>query len=112
VLGRLSINTWHGLFGGDDASIRSFYTDLDNAITAAIHNQSNHLGDMAVSMQVSLEAAVLTGWFQLRGAGQLRADQMRLSRELQGAWKNLLPTLYFQDLSQYQFNESVTALLV
>jgi len=39
------------LFGGGDASIRSFYTDLDNALTAATHNQSNHLGDMGVSMQ-------------------------------------------------------------
>lgn len=52
-----------GLFSGGDASIRSFYTDLDNAITAAIHNQSNHLGDMPLSMQLSLEAAVLGGWF-------------------------------------------------
>jgi hypothetical protein len=101
-----------GLFSGGDASIRSFYTDLDNALTAATHNQSNHLGDMAVSMQVSLQAAVMGGWFQPRSASQLRADQMRLSQALQGVWKNLLPALYFQDLSRYQFNESVAALLV
>jgi hypothetical protein len=101
-----------GLFSGGDASIRSFYTDLDNALTAAIHNQSNHLGDMPVSMQLSLEAAVLSGWFQPRGDSQLRADQMGLSRTLQSAWKNVLPTLYFQDLTQYQFNESIAALLV
>jgi hypothetical protein len=101
-----------GLFSGGDASIRSFYTDLDNALTAATHNQSNLLGDMAVSMELSLEASVLAGWFQARGASQLRADQMRLSRALQGSWENLLPALYFQDLSQYQFNESVAALLV
>ena len=100
------------LFSGGDASIRSFYTDLDNALTVATHNQSDHLGDMAVSMQLSLQAAVLCGWFQLRSASQLRADQMRLSLALQGVWKNLLPALYFQDLSQYQFNESVAALLV
>jgi hypothetical protein len=101
-----------GLFSGGDASIRSFYTDLDNALTAATHNQSNHLGDMAVSMQLSLQAAVLSGWFQPRSASQLRADQMQLSRTLQAVWKNLLPALYFQDLSQYQSNESVAALLV
>ena len=101
-----------GMFSGGDASIRSFYTDLDNALTAATHNQSNHLGDMAVSMQLSLQASVLGGWFQPRSASQLRADQMRLSRALQGVWKNLLPALYLQDLSQYQFNESVAALLV
>ena len=101
-----------GQFSGGDASIRSFYTDLDNALTAATHNQSNHLGDMAVSMQLSLQAAVLVGWFQPRSAGQLRADQMRLSRALQAVWKNLLPALYFRDLTQYQFNESVAALLV
>lgn len=80
-----------GLFSGGDASIRSFY--------------------MAVSMQLSLQASVLGGWFQPRGDSQLRADEMRLSRALQGAWKNLLPALYFQDLGRYQFNESVAALL-
>lgn len=101
-----------GLLSGGDASIRSFYTDLDNALTVATHNQSNHLGDMAVSMQLSIQATVLGGWFQPRSASQLRADQMGLSRALQAAWKNLLPALYFQDLSQYQFNETVAALLV
>jgi hypothetical protein len=101
-----------GLFSGGDASIRSFYTDLDNAVTAVTRNQSNHLGDMAVSMPLSLEAAVLSGWFQLRDASQLRSDQMRLSRALQSVWKNLVPALYFTGLAQYQFNESVAALLV
>ena len=101
-----------GLFSGGDASIRSFYTDLDNALTTATHNQSNHLGDVAVSMQLSLQAGVLAAWFESRNAAQLRADQMGLSRVLQAAWKSLLPALYFQDLSQYQFNESVAALLV
>jgi hypothetical protein len=101
-----------GLFSGGDASIDSFYADLDNALTAATHNQSNHLGDMAVSMQLSLQAGVLGSWFQPRGGGQLLADQMRLSRALQAAWKKVLPALYFQDLGQYQFNETAAALLV
>jgi hypothetical protein len=101
-----------GLFSGGDASIRTFYTDLDQAITTATGNQSNLLGDMAVSMQLSLDAGILAPWFQQRDAGHLQADQMRLSRALQAAWKDLLPALYFQDLSQYQFNESVAALLV
>jgi hypothetical protein len=100
------------LFHGGDASVRGFYTDLDNALTAATNNRSNYLGDMALSMQVSLQAAALGGWFQLRSPSQLRADKMQLSRALQAAWKSLLPALYFQDLSQYQFNESVAALLV
>ena len=101
-----------GLFSGGDASIRSFYTDLDNALTTATHNQSNHLGDMAVSMQVSLQAALLGGWFLPRSASQLGADQMQLSRALEAVWKNLLPALYFQNLSQYQANAPVAALLV
>lgn len=101
-----------GLFGGEDASLRSFYTDLDNAVTAATHNQSNNLGDMALSMQLSLRALVLNGWFKPRGKTELRADQMQLSRTLQASWKHLLPALYFRELSQYAFNESVAALLV
>ncbi len=101
-----------GLFSGGDASISSFYADLDNALTAATKNQSNHLGDMAVSMQLSLPSAVLAGWFQPRTDSLLRADQMRLSRSLQAVWKGVLPSLFFRDLSQYSFNESVAALLV
>jgi hypothetical protein len=97
---------------GDDPSIRGFYTDLDNALTAATHNRSNHLGDMAVSMQVALPATVLLGWFRLRDAGLLHADQLQLSRALQSAWKKLLPALYFRTLSQYQTGENVAALLV
>jgi hypothetical protein len=101
-----------GLFSGGEASIRGFYTDLDNALTAATHNSSNLLGDMAISMQLTIQAGVLAAWFQARDASQLRADQMLLSRALQGAWMDLLPALYFQDLKQYAFNESVAALLV
>jgi hypothetical protein len=101
-----------GLFGGGDASIRTFYTDLDNALTTATQSQSNFLGDVALSMQLSLPASALSGWFQQRSASQLTSDQMTLSRALQAAWKNLLASLYFQNIENYQFNESVAALLV
>lgn len=102
----------NGLFSAGDASIRSFYTDLDNALTVATHNQSNHLGDMALSMQASLPASVLTGWFQPLKDDHLKFVQMRLSRDLQAAWMRVLPTLYFRDLSHYQANAPVAALLV
>ncbi|HEY3743507.1 MAG TPA: hypothetical protein VGL53_26865, partial [Bryobacteraceae bacterium] len=101
-----------GLFSGGDSSIRTFYTDLDNALTAATHSKSNFLGDVAVSTQLSMQSSVLTGWFEPRSGSLLKADQMTLSRALQTAWKAVLPTLYFQDLDQYQFNESIAALLV
>lgn len=102
----------NGLFGGGDSSVRSFYTDLDIALTSATHNQSNHIGDVALSMQVSLPSQILSGWFQPRSDNQLKADQMLLSRALQAAWKSHLPALYFEDLTKYQFNESIAALLV
>ena len=102
----------NGLFSAGDASIRSFYTDLDNALTVATHNQSNHLGDMALSMQVALPASVLTGWFHPLKDNHLKSVQMRLSRDLQAAWRRVLPALYFRDLSHYQSNEPVAALLV
>jgi hypothetical protein len=101
-----------GLFSGGEASIRGFYTDLDNALSVATQNPSNNLGDMALSMQLSLPTSVLSGWFQARGASQLVADQMQLSRALQAVWKSLLPAFYFQDIGLYEFNESVAALLV
>jgi hypothetical protein len=100
------------LFGGGDGSIRTFYTDLDTALSAATHNQSNHLGDVAVSMQLSLPATVLRGWFQPRDANHLVSDQMQISRALQFAFQKQLPALYFQDVTQYVLNETVAALLV
>jgi hypothetical protein len=100
------------LFGGGDSSLRTFYTDLDNAMTTATGNRSNHLGDVALSMQLSLKSSVLSGWLQRRGDSQLKADQMKLSRALQRAWKDLLPTLYFQQADEYAYNEAIAALLV
>ena len=106
-------NYLEGLFsGGDPSSIRTFYTDLDNALTAATHSQSNFLGDVALSMQLSLPASTLVGWFQPRSASQLTSDQMMLSRALQAAWRQALPSLYFQDLSNYIPSDAVAALLV
>ena len=100
-----------GLFSSGDASIGSFYTDLDIALSAATKNQSNHLGDVALSMELALQADLLSGWLQPRTTS-LKPDQMNLSRSLQAAWKSILPTLFFQDLNKYQFNESIAALLV
>ena len=101
-----------GLFSGGDSSIRSFYTDLDNALTAATHNQSNHLGDIALSMQLSLDANLLNAWFENRTDDRRKADKMQMSRALQVPWKALLKEMNFTDLKQYEFNESVAALLV
>jgi hypothetical protein len=100
------------LFGSGDASLRTFYSDLDIALTAATHNQSNHLGDMAVSMQVSLPSSVLAGWFIERDPDQLRSDKMTLSRRLQTTWREVLPSLYFQELSNYESNAVAAPLLV
>lgn len=101
-----------GLFSGGDGSVRTFYTDLDNSISAATHNSSNLLGDMGVSMQVTLPIAALTSWFTPLGPSALKSTQMGLSRSLQAAWRNLLSTLYFQDVSQYQPTPGVAALLL
>jgi hypothetical protein len=102
-----------GMFaGGDPASIRTFYTDLDNALTTATHSPSNFLGDVALSMQLSLPASALGGWFQQRTSAQLKSDQMALSRALQGAWRRVLPALYFQNLDNYIPSEAVAALLL
>jgi hypothetical protein len=106
-----------GLFGPDDSSpdkssLDSFYADLDIALSAATKNASNDLGDMAVSMQVSLPISALSAWLQTRTTSMLNFDQMNVSRTLQAAWKNLLPAMYFQDVSQYGFNVTTAALLV
>ncbi len=105
-------NYLSSLFKGGDASILSFLSDFDNAVTAALHNQSNHLGDMALSMQVSMPANVLAGWFTPRSKQQLHDDKTRMSRRLQGTLKRTLPVFYFQDLDNVQMNTPAAALLV
>jgi hypothetical protein len=100
------------LFPGGDGSVRTFYTDLDNAISSATRNSSNLLGDMAVSMQVTLPISALTAWFNPLSPSALKSAQMALSRSLQAAWRNLLSTLYFQDVSKYQPTSGVAALLL
>lgn len=100
------------LFPGGDGSVRTFYTDLDNSISTATHNSSNLLGDMAISMQVTLPIAALTAWFTPLDPTALKSAQMGLSRSLQAAWRNLLSTLHFQDVSQYQPTPGVAALLL
>src|SRR5262249_1609215 len=100
------------LFGGNGSSIRSFYTDLDDALRKATGNDRNSLGDVALSMQLSLPASVLCGWFTKRDNGHLASDQMQMSRALQFAFQNQLPPLYFKDVQQYVLNETVAALLV
>ena len=101
-----------GLFSQGDASLTTFYTDLDITLSAATQSQSNFLGDIALSMQLSLPATALRGWFQPRSGSQLTADQMTLSRALQRAWKRVLPAMYFQNLNNYLPDEATAALLV
>ena len=101
-----------GLFAGGDTSIRSFYTDLDIALTASTHSQSNHLGDMAASMQLSLPASALAVWFTSRDAARVRRDAMDLSRALQLSFRRQVPALYFTDLNRYGRVAPVSALLV
>ncbi|HEY3707476.1 MAG TPA: hypothetical protein VGL22_20610 [Terracidiphilus sp.] len=101
-----------GQFGVGDASLPTFYVDLNNALAASTHNEGNILGDVVLSMQLSLQSAVLSGWFRPRDPSQLTADQMTLSHTLQAAWKSTLPALYFQSVDQYQSNEAIAAMLV
>jgi hypothetical protein len=106
------IHDYLGELFSEDASARTFFADLDIALSAATRNASNRLGDMAVSMQLSLPATVFAGWLEPRDAGRLRADQARVSRALQVACQTQLPALYFRDARQYVLNESTAALLV
>jgi hypothetical protein len=100
-----------GLFSKRDA-LGNYYRDLDQAIATATQSNGDLLGDLALSMQVAVPVAVLGGWFRPREACQLHADQMQLSRALQKKWRKLLPSLFFQDLNQYQPTPRVAALLV
>jgi hypothetical protein len=100
------------LFGGGDASIRSFFADLDAAASAALQNQSNQLGDVALSMQVSYPVRVLESWLMPRDEGTLHRDAMNLSRAVQSSLKRLLSEAYFEDLDHLQFQEPAAALLV
>jgi hypothetical protein len=100
------------LFGGGDASVGTFFADLDAAASAALQNQSNQLGDVALAMQVSYPARVLESWLMPRDESALARDAMNLSRAIQSSLRRGLSESYFEDLDHLQFQEPAAALLV
>jgi hypothetical protein len=100
------------LFGPGDSAMRQFFRDLCAAIAAAHRHGRGDLGDMALSMQVSLPASVIAGWLLPRDERRLHGDRMVLSRRLQAAWRRALPELYFHGPGDYAFGETAAALLV
>jgi hypothetical protein len=100
------------LFSGSSASLKTFYSDLDRTVENVLHNGTNEFGDVALSMQVSVPAAVLSGWFLARDGATLKQDSSTLSRALQVALRRILPSIYFQESARLRANPSAAALLV
>ncbi len=99
-------------FTSGDAAITKFYGDLDKSLNVATKSPGTLLGDVALSLQLSLPASALSGWFLQRSKSQLNSGQMALSLTLQRVWRRVLPALFFQNLDNYVANPSVAALLV
>jgi hypothetical protein len=96
----------------DNASLDRFYLALDQTVSNKTGNRNNNFGDVALSLQINLSAAVLASWFQPQSANELKSASMRMSRALQAKLKALIPSFYFQNLDNFQPNPTTAALLV
>jgi hypothetical protein len=100
----------NGVFA-DDGAIDNFYLDLDQTVSNVLHTPPNNFGDVAISLQVDLPAAVLAAWFNKLDDDGLRNATMMMSRSLQAHFKSLLLSTFFQDVTKLRQNESAAALL-
>ena len=96
----------------DDASLDRFYMALDQTVSGAVGNRNNNFGDVALNLQVVLPASVLAAWFEPRTPAEVKSASMMMSRALQAKLKELIPSYFFQDLSNLQPNPAAAALLV
>lgn len=100
------------LFSAPNASLQTFYTDLDRTVENVLHNGTNNFGDVAITMQVAAPAAALQAWFVPRDPVRIRRDNLTLSRAIQHSFRTLLPFYYFQEDSKLVMNITTAALLV
>lgn len=101
-------------FGGEgQGTVSDWVAELDRRAEAVNGSSPNRVGDVLVSVDLSLPGEALGAWFQKFDSADLRkAAKLAMSLRLQAALKFLLPFGYLQDTKHLRRNDTLGALLV
>ena len=96
----------------EGTSIDTWITDLDKTIDAIEHNGSDNFGNTLLALDLTLPGRVPAAWLSAPADAAAR-PYMRMSRNIQGALKALIPPDYFQDRERYAgANAKAAALMI
>jgi len=96
----------------EGTSFDTWITDLDKAIDAIEDNGSDTFGNTLLTLDLTLPARVPAAWLAAPADPAANA-YMRMSRNIQGALKALIPPDFFQDRRQYDgANAKAAALMI
>jgi hypothetical protein len=96
----------------EGTSIDTWITDLDKTIDAIEHNGSDTFGNTLLTLDLTLPGRVPAAWLSAPADAAAR-PYMRMSRNIQGALKALIPPDFFQDRERYAgANAKAAALMI
>ena len=96
----------------EGTSFDTWITDLDKTIDTIEHNGSDNFGNTLLTLDLTLPSRVPAAWLSAPAEPGAR-PYMRMSRNIQGALKALIPPDFFQDRRQYDgANAKAAALMV
>jgi hypothetical protein len=96
----------------EGTSFDTWITDLDKTIDTIENNGSDNFGNTLLTLDLTLPSRVPAAWLTAP-ADKAAPGYMRMSRNIQGALKKLIPAGYFQDRSKYDgANAPAAALMV
>jgi hypothetical protein len=96
----------------EGTSFDTWITDLDKTIDTIEHNGSDNFGNTLLTLDLTLPSRVPAAWLSAPADPSAR-PYMRMSRNIQGALKALIPPDFFQDRRQYDgANAKAAALMI
>ena len=96
----------------EGTSFDTWITDLDKTIDAIENNGSDNFGNTLLTLDLTLPSRVPAAWLSAPAEPAAR-PYMRMSRNIQGALKALIPPDFFQDRRQYDgANAKAAALMI
>ena len=96
----------------EGTSFDTWITDLDKTIDTIENNGSDNFGNTLLTLDLTLPSRVPAAWLAAPAEPGAR-PYMRMSRNIQGALKALIPPDFFQDRRQYDgANAKAAALMI
>jgi hypothetical protein len=95
----------------EGTSFDTWITDLDKTIDTIENNGSDNFGHTLLTLDLTLPSRVPAAWLAAP-ADKAAEPYLRMSRNIQGALKTLIPADYFQDRQKYDGADGKAAALM